>query len=123
MVAGPPVIQVDVPAQTVVYVGRTATISVDAGGTLPLQYQWKLNGVALTDGAQVIGSRTNVLTLLNVQSSQSGATYQVDISNSQGGPVSSSVGTLQVITVPSFASEGLGWQLNASRKQPSARMC
>ncbi len=114
VVAGPPVIQVDVPTQTIAYVGRTATISVDAGGTLPLQYQWKLNGVALTDGAQVTGSRTNVLTLINVQSSQSGAQYQVEISNSQGGPVSSSIGTLQVIKVPSFASDGLGWQLNGT---------
>jgi hypothetical protein len=114
VVAGPPVIQVDVPAQTIAYAGRSATISVDAGGTLPLQYQWKLNGVALSDGPQVIGSRTNVLTLLNVQASQSGATYQVEISNSQGGPVSSTVGTLQVIKVPSFASEGLGWQLNGT---------
>lgn len=114
VVAGPPVIQVDVPVQTIAYAGRSATISVDAGGTLPLQYQWKLNGVALTDGPQVIGSRTNVLTLLNVQASQSGATYQVEVSNSQGGPVSSTVGTLLVITVPTFASDGLGWQLNGT---------
>jgi len=113
VVTGPPVIQVDIPQQTVVYAGRNAAISVQAGGTLPLYYQWQFNGTPLTNGANVAGSQSSVLTLLNVQPGQAGE-YQVAVTNLQGGPAYSSIGLLQVITVPSFNTNGAGWALNGS---------
>jgi len=114
VVTGPPVIQTDVPLLTLAYAGRNVTIPAQAGGTLPLDYQWQLNGTPLTDGPHVIGSRSNVLTLVNVQPDQSGAQYQLVVTNAQGGPVTSSVGTLQVLTVPTFNTNGAGWGLNGS---------
>ena len=114
VVAGPPVIETDIPLQTVIYAGRNATIPVQAVGTLPLHYQWLLNGVPLTDGAHVLGSQTSVLTLANVEFGKTGAQYQVVVTNALGGPVYSSIGTLQVITVPTFNTNGTGWTMNGS---------
>jgi hypothetical protein len=61
----------------VAVVGQTAAFSVVAGGTGPLKYQWKLNGVNLATATNA------VLTLNNVTAQQAGA-YSVSVSNSAG---------------------------------------
>ncbi|MEY2429733.1 MAG: hypothetical protein QOJ40_2618, partial [Verrucomicrobiota bacterium] len=51
------------------YVNTTATFSVTAIGTGPLTYQWRKNGVNLSDGARVSGSTNSTLTLSGVTAS------------------------------------------------------
>ncbi|MGN6555120.1 MAG: LamG-like jellyroll fold domain-containing protein [Verrucomicrobiota bacterium] len=60
-------------AQTVV-AGWPATFAVTATGP-GLIYQWRENGVNLTDGNGVSGSTTAVLTLTNLTTAKSGLTY------------------------------------------------
>jgi hypothetical protein len=78
--------------------GTRATFTVTATGS-PLNYQWRLNGVDLTDGVKfpgsISGSTTPSLSLSNVMASDSGS-YSVFVFNS-GGSVTSSVAVLTVI--------------------------
>ena len=81
--AGPPAIA-SPPQSLVVVTGATAVFTVTAGGALPgSPYQWRFNGVPLTNNAQVSGAQSNVLTLANVTTNDIG-TYQVTISNIVG---------------------------------------
>jgi hypothetical protein len=112
VVSGPPTILVDVPAQSLVYAGRTVSIAVTAGGTPPFTYQWQLNSGNLSDNARISGSHSNILTIANAQAGDAG-NYQVLINNASGGPTSSGADALIVATRPSFGNNGLGWQQNA----------
>lgn len=77
------------PASQTVPVGRTATFTVVASGTGPLQYQWIENG-ALIPGAASASYTTPVVAL-----SDSGETLQVTVSNSVSA-VGSAVATVVV---------------------------
>ncbi len=68
--------------------GTTVNLGVVASGTPPLTYQWRLNGVKLTDGGNVSGAAAATLILANVQLAQSG-TYSVVVSNAAGSVTSS----------------------------------
>lgn len=63
------------PSSQTVPIGRTATFSVVAGGTSPLQYQWSKNGVPI-EGATSASYTTPIVSL-----SDSGETFQVTVSN------------------------------------------
>ncbi len=64
--------------------GTTATFQVTVSGTLPISYQWHKAGFGdLTDGGNLSGSHTNVLTITAVSSPDSG-TYSVTMTNTQG---------------------------------------
>jgi uncharacterized repeat protein (TIGR01451 family) len=82
------------PQSQSVIQGQTATLSVSAGGTAPLAYQWQL------DGADLSGKTNATLVLANVQSNQAG-TYTVRVSNAAGSVVSAPA-TLTVLVPPSF---------------------
>ena len=84
----PPSISMQPQSQNVL-AGQTATFSVTAGGTLPLNYQWRLGGTNL------LGVMTNSLVLANVQPTNSGD-YSVVITNIAGS-VTSSVATLTIL--------------------------
>ena len=73
---GPPVIVTQPTAQTAT-AGQGATFSVTASSTLPLNYQWRKDGAAIT------GATSATLTLSNLLSGDAGA-YSVAISNSAG---------------------------------------
>jgi hypothetical protein len=80
---------------------------VGASGTVPLNYQWKKNGSNLTDGGNVSGATTNVLTLRNVQDPDMGS-YTVVITNTAGS-TNSSVATLTVVhDLPGITGTVLG---------------
>ena len=80
------------PADRTVPVGSTAAFTVTAAGTLPLSYQWQLNGTNLT------GATDSLLVLANVQFTNAG-TYSVVVTN-LAGSVTSSNAQLIVIAAP-----------------------
>ncbi|HEY0551679.1 MAG TPA: immunoglobulin domain-containing protein, partial [Verrucomicrobiae bacterium] len=85
------------PISQITSAGATVTFNAGASGSLPLTYQWRLNGASLSDNASVSGVKTPRLTLSGVQPAQAGD-YSLFISNSAG-TVSSSVASLSVTTI------------------------
>ena len=79
------------PVNQAVYVGASATFSVGAIGTAPLAYQWRRGGV------DIPGATGATLTLGNLQVSDSGALFDVAVSNTLGSTPSAVV-TLTVTT-------------------------
>ena len=79
VVTGAPVITTQPQSQSLV-AGQTATFTAAVSGTGPLFYQWQFNGTNLTDGAGIIGSLTNTLTLSNLNANEAG-NYSVVITN------------------------------------------
>ena len=73
----------------------TATFSLIADGTGPLTYQWRQNGVNLSDGNNISGATSPDLTLSNVLQASAG-NYTVVVSGF--GSVTSAPATLTVIT-------------------------
>ncbi len=72
-----------VPAGTI-YVGEKLTVSVDAGGTPPLNYQWR------KDGQPISGATTSAFTKPSSDASDSGK-YDVIITNAQGSVTSQQI--------------------------------
>jgi hypothetical protein len=85
------------PADATGTVGGTATFSVVAAGTAPLTYQWQENGTAI--GAATSASYTTSA----LQSSDSGASFTVVVTNSAG-TVTSSAAKLTVTAQPANAN-------------------
>ena len=88
------------PASQTVYSGANVVFSVATVGGVPSSYQWLINGTNLSDGGNVSGSSTRVLTISNV-SPANVAVYSVVVSNSFG-PITSSNAVLGVIVSPPF---------------------
>ncbi len=100
----PPVILAQPQSQTV-NVGGSTMFTVNAGGSLPLNYQW------LFKGTNSIGANTNVFTLNNAQSTNAG-NYSVVITNI-GGSITSAVAVLMVNTGTTGAVTSLaGWDVS-----------
>ncbi|HUA66415.1 MAG TPA: immunoglobulin domain-containing protein [Alphaproteobacteria bacterium] len=92
-VLSPPAITME-PTNQSVAVGGTATLSVTAGGTVPLNYQWSF------DNVNIPGATSAILVLSNVQLSQSGD-YSVVVTNIYGAAQSSNA-VLTVYGIPPF---------------------
>ena len=71
------------PQDTTVAPGSVAVLSVSAGGTAPLSFQWSRDGSPLTDSASVLGTTGPVLTIAGARLSDAGS-YSVVVSNSAG---------------------------------------
>ena len=86
------------PQAVTQYPGQgTASLSVMAAGTPPLSYQWITNGtVALTDGANLVGSISNLLTIPSPTVADSG-NYTVLVTKIYGA-VPSSVAVVTILT-------------------------
>ena len=98
-VTAPPEIVTQPESQTV-SVGRSATFSVAARGSDPLQYQWRKNGVIVPEAT---GSS---FAIASVQTSDAGD-YWVEISNLVG-EVESQSANLSVVSSPKFVNRGNG---------------
>jgi hypothetical protein len=89
------------PASQRTVSGRNVSFSVAATGSAPLSYQWKAGAVGsgiytnLTDGGQVSGSASSVLTISGVTTNWALA-YVVVVSNSSGSLTSTPAATLSV---------------------------
>jgi glucose/arabinose dehydrogenase len=79
------------PSDQTVPVGGSATFSVTASGTAPLQYQWQRTGV------DIPGATGTSYTLANVSLGDDGATFGAVVSNSFG-TATSNTATLHVTT-------------------------
>jgi uncharacterized repeat protein (TIGR03803 family) len=90
------------PASQVALVGANVTFNVTTFGMPPLFYQWRVNGTNLSDGGNIAGVATRILTLTNVTLTDA-ATYSVVVSNSLGS-VTSTGAVLTVTTPPMFQS-------------------
>ncbi len=86
------------PTNQAVAAGSSVTLAVTAVGMVPLSYQWQVNGTNLVDGGGISGSTTNVLTINNAQTNNSG-TYSVTVTN-LAGSVTSSNAVLTVALAP-----------------------
>ena len=78
-VLAPPAIT-NQPSSQAVPFGATAVFSVAASGAQPLFYQWWADGTSLTDGGNISGSATSILTINNVSPASVGS-YSVTVSN------------------------------------------
>ena len=94
------------PASATDIPGKTATFSVAADGTPPLQYQWK------KDGVDIPGATAATLVLTNVKASDAGV-YTVYVSNAAGGVLSDGA-TLTVISPPTKATTNIFMEALAS---------
>jgi len=81
------------PSSQTIDAGSTVTLSVEAAGTAPLVYQWRLNGVNIPDATN------NTFTLTNAQPAQSGF-YLVTVANFAGAV--DSLPAILRITVPNL---------------------
>ena len=81
------------PVNQTVTAGQTATFSVVAGGTAPLNYQWQKNGVSIS------GATSSSFTTSATTTSDSGSTFVVVVSNSAG-TATSNAATLTVTPAP-----------------------
>ena len=87
------------PANQTVAVGSNALFAVTASGATPLSYQWQFNSAPIT------GATTNSLSLIAVQTTDSGL-YSVIVTNIAGAVTSSA--TLTVLTPPSITTQPVG---------------
>ena len=82
------------PTNQAIAVGSNATFIVTAIGTVPLHYQWQMDGTNLVNeghgghAGQISGATTNVLTISNAQTNNSG-NYSVIVTNIAGSVTSS----------------------------------
>lgn len=90
-------------------VGMTASFSVAAtdfgGSTTGVTYQWRKNGTNLVDGGNISGVTTTNLTIINLQTNDSGA-YSIRITDSIGKATTSVTANLIVAPYPKL---GLGF--------------
>ncbi|MEJ5238044.1 MAG: immunoglobulin domain-containing protein [Limisphaera sp.] len=85
-----------------VMVGGTARFTVAATSSAPLSYQWKRDGVPLTEGGRFSGVRTATLTITGAQLEDAGL-YTVTVS-STAGTRDSQPARLRVLTPAEYAN-------------------
>jgi len=81
-VLGAPAITLQPVSQTSI-AGSNVTFSIFASGAQPLSYQWRSNGVDITDAGNVSGSTSSILTILNA-TERNNAAYSVLVTNALG---------------------------------------
>jgi hypothetical protein len=86
------------PTDSTVFYGSNATFTVAATGTAPITYQWQRDGTNLFDPPTIVGTNSPTLAFSFARVTDAGAYYC--IASNVVGPVTSSVATLTVITVP-----------------------
>jgi uncharacterized repeat protein (TIGR03803 family) len=68
------------PASQTLLAGTTATFTVAVIGDQPLSYQWRENGINLTNGGSISGATTSSLIISNIAPASAGS-YSVIVSN------------------------------------------
>ena len=93
------------PVPTTVYVGKTNQLSMTAGGTGPYAYQWYTNGVAITNGGDIVGVTTPTLSFISAALADT-ANYSCVVTTALGRATSSIVAltVLPLADSPVFAA-------------------
>jgi hypothetical protein len=102
VVAVPPTIALQ-PSSRTNLAGTTATFTLTATGTAPLDYRWQKNGADLSDGGNVSGAATTTLTLTNVQDCDA-ASYTAFVTNIAGS-MTSVPAILMVLDLPTITRQ------------------
>lgn len=102
VIFSPPSITTQPASQTLV-AGMTASFTVAALGDQPLSYQWKENGINLTNGGAISGVTTSTLTISSISLASAG-TYAVIVSNAIYAVSSENAALTVVSTTPPWAS-------------------
>ena len=87
------------PTNVALLDGQTAVFSASVSGGSPLDFQWQLNGINLTDGGNISGATTTNLVIANASTSNVG-TYHLVATNFAGMEVSSNAHLTLVDSVP-----------------------
>ncbi|MGZ3990337.1 MAG: Ig-like domain repeat protein [Flavisolibacter sp.] len=69
------------PSNTTVCTGSNAVYTVNALGSLPINYQWRLGSTPLQEGVKYSGVTTNTLTIHNAATADIASNYNVVVSN------------------------------------------
>src|SRR6266850_6853625 len=95
------------PASLSVYGGRTAQFSAKASGTPTLVYQWRKNGLNVSNGGNISGATTDTLKIANISAADA-ASYTLVVTNSasSGNIITSAPAALTVIAAPAAGSYG-----------------
>ncbi|MDF2988454.1 MAG: S-layer protein, partial [Eubacterium sp.] len=103
------------PENCSITAGQTASFTVNVTGTAPLSYQWKKNGVDITDDSNISGANTATLTVSSAGDEDAGD-YTCYISNIAGGVTSSAAtltvnpqGAFTLVTTPGSNHVNLNW--------------
>src|ERR1035437_6021329 len=88
------------PTNLTILSGSNAVFSATVSGSAPLVYQWRKNGTNLSNGGNISGATSNVLTLTAVTTNSSG-NYNLSVTNIFG-VSTSSVATLTVLLPPTI---------------------
>jgi len=91
------------PAVVTICTGQTATFTITTSGS-GITYQWKKGGVDITDGGNISGALTPVLTLTNTTTSDAGS-YSCTITNTCSGVLNSTSAALTVNTLPTITTQ------------------
>ncbi|MBI5385470.1 MAG: hypothetical protein HZA90_12395 [Verrucomicrobia bacterium] len=94
VVTNPPAIAAE-PQSRTNNAGTAAAFSVTVTGTEPLSYQWRRDGVPLSDGGNIVGSQNPTLTISSLVKADEAA-FDVIVTNVAGG-ATSIVASLTVI--------------------------
>jgi hypothetical protein len=83
------------PVPLAIFEGRNARFTVTASGEEPLTYQWRRNNGNLSDGGNLSGTATRVLSITSATAGDAG-NYDVIVTGGAG-PVTSSIAALTVV--------------------------
>ncbi len=75
------------PASVTTGIGQDVTLSVEASGTEPLNYQWRFNGANLVNGSGISGVQESTLSISGISVEEAGR-YTVAVSNAAGTVIS-----------------------------------
>jgi len=101
------------PTDATVNPGATLTFSVSAIGNAALSYEWRRNGVALTDGGRISGATSPTLTITGAQEADEG-TYSVVVTNAAAGRSATSRGAVAVVLgAPEIVTSPSATELNS----------
>ena len=104
------------PSDQSVDAGTTVRYTVAATGTPPLSYEWRWNGVALSNGGSVSGATTATLTMSNVLTQQAG-NYSVVVANTAGSATSANALLVVAAIAPlaeALDTTNLSWTTSGS---------
>jgi hypothetical protein len=91
------------PVASTVCAGQTATFTITTSGS-GITYQWKKGGVDLSNGGNISGAQSSVLTLINTVAADAGS-YSCTITNSCSGVLNSTAASLTVNTLPAISTQ------------------